>query len=67
MILSHVGARDTEGRGHIALEYRRSKLADRLKAAGHIVRSREYAVEPDKDPFRLPRHLIKIALPRMGV
>jgi len=65
-LLSHVGAWDPEGRGYIALEYRHSKLADRLKAAGHIVRSREYAVEPEKDPFRLPRHLRRIALRNTG-
>ena len=51
----------------MTLSYRHSRLAERLIAAGHISESREYAIEQQKDPFRLPRSLRKIALGRSGV
>ena len=52
--------------GFVDLTYRHSRLAERLIAAGHITESREYAMEIEKDPFRLPRTLRKIAIGRSG-
>lgn len=42
-------------RGHVRLSYRHSRLGAELVAAGHVLKSREYAKRREADPFTLPR------------
>ena len=55
-----------ESRGHVKLDYCHSRLGAELVAAGHVLRSREYAKRRVADPFTLPRALRQIALGTVG-
>ena len=65
-VLGHVQGEGSDGLGRVRLQYRHSRLGAELIAAGHVLESREYAIQRAADPFSLPRALRELALGRTG-